>query len=368
MEMNTRLQVEHPVTEMITGIDLVEWQIRVAAGEKLPKLQPEIAICGHAVEARLYAEDPSRGFLPATGRIFHAAFPEKLRVDAGIEAGDAVEPWYDPMIAKVIAQGPDRATALAMLAEGLDATEIVGCVTNVSFLSRLVRHPGFNAGTFDTGLIARDLPSLVAPEPLPSIAEAAAALCVLGLYRLRSGADPFDRIGSWALWEAPVHHGELTHNGEVRSFRANTAAGSFWRVAFDDGEAEIALSALSHNRFLLSAADGAEPVSIVRWPGHVTVFLRGIGHVFGVADPFAAAIEAASGDTVSAPMPGIVRVLHVAAGQAVKRGEPLLVLEAMKMEHVLGAPRDCVIAAIAVSQGEQVADGRLLVTFVAEEG
>jgi 3-methylcrotonyl-CoA carboxylase alpha subunit len=368
MEMNTRLQVEHPVTEMITGIDLVEWQIRVAAGEKLPKLQQEIAMCGHAVETRLYAEDPSRGFLPATGRIFHAAFPEKLRVDAGIEAGDAVEPWYDPMIAKVIAQGADRATAIAMLAEGLDATEIAGCVTNASFLARLLRHPGFNAGEFDTGLIARDLPALVAPEPVPLIAEAAAALCVLGLDRRRQGTDPFDRIGSWALWEAPSHHGELIRNGEVRRFRVQPAAGDAWHVAFDDGEAEIAISALPHNRFLLSSADGAEPASLVRWPGHVTVFLRGIGHVFGVVDAFAAASEGASGDSVSAPMPGIVRVLHVTAGQQLRRGDPLLVLEAMKMEHLLSAPRDCVISAVAVSEREQVAEGRLLVTFVPEEG
>jgi 3-methylcrotonyl-CoA carboxylase alpha subunit len=368
MEMNTRLQVEHPVTEMITGIDLVEWQIRVAAGEKLPKLQPEIAFCGHAVEARLYAEDPSRGFLPATGRIFHAAFPEKLRVDAGVEAGDAVEPWYDPMIAKIIAQGPDRETAIAMLAEGLDATEIAGCVTNASFLARLLRHPGFHTGEFDTGLIARDLPMLTSPEAVPPIAEAAAALCLLGLDRRRQGTDPFDRIGSWALWDAPINHGELICNGEVRPFRVQAAQGVSWRVAFDDREAEIAVSALSDNHFLVSSADGTEPASIIRWPGHVTVFLRGFGHVFGMVDPFAASVEAASGDSIAAPMPGIVRLLHVSAGQSVQRGDPLLVLEAMKMEHVLAAPRDCVIASLAVSQGDQVAEGRLLVAFVPREG
>ncbi|HSO48075.1 MAG TPA: biotin carboxylase N-terminal domain-containing protein, partial [Rhizobiaceae bacterium] len=145
MEMNTRLQVEHPVTEMITGLDLVEWQLRVAAGERLPRTQHEIELCGHAVEARIYAEDASRGFLPAIGTLHHLRFPKGLRVDSGVAEGDAIEPWYDPMIAKVISQAPDRAGALAMLADGLEATQIAGCVTNTAFLARLARHDGFAA-------------------------------------------------------------------------------------------------------------------------------------------------------------------------------------------------------------------------------
>ena len=157
MEMNTRLQVEHPVTEAITGVDLVEWQLRVAAGEPLPRRQEELAIAGHAVEARLYAEDPAKGFLPAIGTLTHLGFPDGVRVDAGVRAGDAISPWYDPMIAKVIAHGPTRAIALGKLARALDATRVAGCTTNLGFLARLVRQGDFAAGRVDTGLIERDL-------------------------------------------------------------------------------------------------------------------------------------------------------------------------------------------------------------------
>ena len=171
MEMNTRLQVEHPVTEMVTGLDLVEWQLRVAAGEKLPKEQDEIALPGHAFEARIYAEDASRSFLPATGTLHHLKFPEpssSVRIETGVRAGDAISPFYDPMIAKLVVHGPDRAAALDTLSEALEATEIAGSVTNVAFLAALARDPDFASGDVDTGLIGRRQEMLAtAPSPSP---------------------------------------------------------------------------------------------------------------------------------------------------------------------------------------------------------
>ena len=207
MEMNTRLQVEHPVTEAITGIDLVEWQLRIAAGEPLPLRQDQIAITGHAVEARLYAEDVPAGFLPATGRIAHLAFPQGVRADSGVRAGDAITPWYDPMIAKIIAHGPDRAQALGRLARALDETEVAGTVTNLPFLRALARHPGFVAGEIDTGLIARDIATLAAPEEPGPAARVAAVLAAAGLWE---GAAPH---AGFALWASLARDIDLVHAG-----------------------------------------------------------------------------------------------------------------------------------------------------------
>ncbi|RDW13890.1 acetyl-CoA carboxylase biotin carboxylase subunit, partial [Paracoccus thiocyanatus] len=194
MEMNTRLQVEHPVTEAITGIDLVEWQLRVASGEPLPARQEDLAITGHAFEARLYAEDVPAGFLPATGRLAHLRFPDQARIETGVRAGDAISPWYDPMIAKVVTHGATRAIALRALESALADTEVAGSVTNLDFLIALTRHPGFRRGEVDTGLIARDLPALIAAaEPDP----AALALAVLGL----AGLEGPQSRGGITLWQ-----------------------------------------------------------------------------------------------------------------------------------------------------------------------
>ena len=191
MEMNTRLQVEHPVTEAITGLDLVEWQLRVACGDPLPKRQEELAIRGHAIEARLYAEDPARGFLPATGTLTHLAFPPGLRADSGVRAGDTISPWYDPMIAKLVAHGPTRGAALRALARGLDATRVAGSTTNLGFLARLVRQPDFAAGRLDTGLIDRHLAALTDPaEPSPEVR----ALAALAAERAARPAGPARRL------------------------------------------------------------------------------------------------------------------------------------------------------------------------------
>ncbi|MEM8698318.1 MAG: biotin carboxylase N-terminal domain-containing protein, partial [Pseudomonadota bacterium] len=205
MEMNTRLQVEHPVTEAITGLDLVEWQLRVAAGEPLGFAQEDLAISGHAIEARLYAEDPARGFLPATGRLDHLGFPEDARVDTGVRSGDEITPHYDPMIAKLITHGPSRDVALSRLTAALEATEVAGSTTNLSFLAALTRHEGFASGAVDTWLIARDLDVLLAADQSHDLSWEIAALHALQLVERQdetpdSALGPFNALGPWRLW------------------------------------------------------------------------------------------------------------------------------------------------------------------------
>ena len=355
MEMNTRLQVEHPVTEAITGEDLVEWQLRVAAGEPLPKRQEELAIRGHAFEARLYAEDPARGFLPAIGTLTHLAFPDGLRVDSGVRAGDAISPWYDPMIAKVVTHGPTRATALAALARGLEATRVAGCTTNLGFLAQLARHPGFAAGEVDTGLIDREAEALTAPAPAGADVTAVAALAAAGLLD-RGG--PLTGFALWAplAWTVPV--GETTVRVEV------LGPGRF-RV---DGRA-LAATAEGDTVTLTSEDAGPRRLGLARAPGSITVFDGAEAHVFARHDPLAAGAEAgAGGDEIRAPMPGLVRQLAVATGIAVARGDVLVVLEAMKMEHALTAPRDGIVAEVHVATGAQVTDGTLLLALEPEDG
>ena len=230
MEMNTRLQVEHPVTEAITGVDLVEWQLRVASGEPLPKQQSELRIEGHAFEARLYAEDVPKGFLPATGTLTHLAFPAGMRADSGVRAGDTISPWYDSMIAKVITHGPTRAAALSQLARALEDTRVAGTTTNLSFLGALARHKGFAAGEVDTGLIARDLESLVATSDVAPAARIAAAQAALALH------SPSAAEVGFSLW-APLQR-SVQLELEGAAFEATVAVESADRQVWMLAEAE----------------------------------------------------------------------------------------------------------------------------------
>jgi 3-methylcrotonyl-CoA carboxylase alpha subunit len=333
MEMNTRLQVEHPVTEAITGVDLVEWQLRVAAGEALPCRQADLAIRGHAFEARLYAEDVPAGFLPATGRLDHLAFPEGARVDTGVRPGDAISPWYDPMIAKVVTHGPTRAVALARLRAALAGTEVAGSVTNLDFLSALAAHEGFNAGEVDTGLIGRDLESW---SPNPRSAAQVLALAALAAQGFDDAAGAAERLR--ALVAAVADGGVAARRGvhPVAVARRPTGpsasgwAGQEMRAEWRGGRWWI---------------DGqAAPGRAVRPAGRVTVFgAPTVG--FTLPDPLA--VEAAAGagaGVVTAPMPGLVKAVFVKPGAAVEKGARLAVLEAMKMEHTLAAGRDGVVA------------------------
>ncbi|MDG4900655.1 MULTISPECIES: acetyl/propionyl/methylcrotonyl-CoA carboxylase subunit alpha [unclassified Mesorhizobium] len=357
MEMNTRLQVEHPVTEMVTGVDLVEWQLRVAAGEKLPKAQNEIALAGHAFEARIYAEDAAKGFLPATGTLYHLKFPDTppedaaMRIETGVRSGDAISPFYDPMIAKLVVQARDRTTALGALRKALARTEVAGSTVNTAFLAALAADADFAAGDIDTGLIGRHQDALVAVPPPSDEAIAAAALAATDASTAGPAADPWSSLAGYA------HFRTLARRTRLRYGEENILA----RVsARPDGRFQVALEA-PHDA--INAHDLRSMPRSARWPGHVTVFVGAVGYTFTVPDPLAKADEAAAAsDSLRAPMPGLVKLVRAAAGDTVIKGQPLLILEAMKMEHTIAAPHDGVIAEIA-AEGAQVSDGTVLVRF-----
>ena len=350
MEMNTRLQVEHPVTEAITGVDLVAWQLRVAAGQGLPMTQGQLAINGHAFEARLYAEDVPAGFLPATGTLAHLQFPTTLRADSGVAAGDTITPHYDPMIAKVIAHGPDRATALAALSDGLAHTQVAGTVTNLGFLRALADHAGFAAGQVDTGLIAREIDALTAVSaPTPRIC----ALAALAAANLLDGAP--DHAG-FTLW-TPLTRRIMLTCGNERYDVAFTWQGQDIHAQIED------TTLICRNTGAGWLIDGARAPDCIRHGRKITVF-GDATFVFDHPDPAVRDAGAGlGGDAITAPMPGLVQAVSVAVGATVKSGDRLAVLEAMKMEHVLRAPRDGVIAALHTRPGAQVDAGALLIAL-----
>ena len=356
MEMNTRLQVEHPVTEAITGVDLVEWQLRVASGERLPARQEDLAITGHAFEARLYAEDVPAGFLPATGTLSHLAFAPNCRADTGVRTGDTISPWYDPMIAKIVTHGPTRGAALQAMRRALGQTQVAGSVTNLAFLGALTRHEGFAAGDVDTGLIERDLEALTA-EPAPGPADiAAAVLAAAGLW------DGAGRLAGFTLW-APLKRRIVLMRGEDRIDALVAVTGpETMRVDLDGAEV------MAERRGSGWWLNGAKSPEVVMAGGRI--------HVFGAAsasfapfDPLERAADAGAGaDITLSPMPGLVKAVHVKPGQAVAAGDRLAVLEAMKMEHTLVAGRDGVVAEVLAEAGSQVEAGAALVRLEAEDG
>ena len=371
MEMNTRLQVEHPVTEMVTGTDLVEWQLRVAAGEPLPAGQSELSLEGHAVEARVYAEDPAHGFLPATGVLAHVEIPKEsahLRIDRGVRQGDTITPHYDPMIAKVVAHGTDRDTAMERLAGALRAFEIAGVTTNIAFLSRLVADAEFRAGAVDTGLIDRGLDTLLARGPVPDAVLAAAAMHGAGaLARPVAGSrwnDPWSTLIGWRLWGAAEQCVRLEIDGDAVEALVTYLDDARCRV--DSGATSLVAKLLRRdgNRVVLDLADCVVSVRIV--PEGAGVHLLHDGRTYSVALPHHAAQDSETAgvlDHVTAPLPGKVVKTAVRGGDTVERGETLVVLEAMKMELGVEAPRDGVVDEVAVSEGDQVIEGAVLVTF-----
>ena len=329
MEMNTRLQVEHPVTEMVTGLDLVEWQFRVAAGEPLPLSQDQITLTGHAVEARLYAENPATGFLPSIGRLEHFSLPENVRTDAGVEVGDAISPFYDPMIAKLIAHAPNREQAIADLAEACAEVEVWPVRTNAGFLVRCLETPDFIAGAVDTGLIGRDLEALTAPaEP------SAEALATAGWAFREGGEGGDDEASPWI---------------GLKGFRLNAPATTTAHLFLGDTAVEVEL-----------ADDPSRMVRIVA-DDEVVVFEGGEAFLLRDHPPAADAGGGGGDGAILAPMPGRVTIVSVKAGDTVVKGQPLLTLEAMKMEHALNAPFDGVVEVLATELGAQVAEGATLV-------
>ncbi|WP_127900221.1 biotin carboxylase N-terminal domain-containing protein [Solirhodobacter olei] len=354
MEMNTRLQVEHPVTEAITGIDLVQWQLRVASGEGLPCRQEDLSITGHAFEARLYAEDVPAGFLPATGRLSHLRFAEAARIETGVREGDTISPWYDPMIAKIVTHGPTRGAALRQLARAIEATEVAGTVTNLRFLGALARHAGFGRGEVDTGLIERDLASLVAEAEPGRAALVAAVLAAAGLWE-----DAW-RLSGFTLW-APLPRRITLRRGEAETAAVIRVEGpDRVRVEIEGRES---LAERRGDWWI----DGAKaPGGVVRQGARVEVFAGG-AFGFDVVDPLERDVAHGAGaDVTLSPMPGLVKAVFVKAAQTVARGDRLAVLEAMKMEHTLTAARDGVVAEVLVAAGAQVEAGAALVRLEAE--
>jgi 3-methylcrotonyl-CoA carboxylase alpha subunit len=366
MEMNTRLQVEHPVTEMITGIDLVEWQIRVAAGEPLPLTQADVRVDGHALEARIYAEDPARDFVPATGTIAHLRWPEtdpSIRIDTGIRQGDAVTVHYDPLLAKLIVHGRDRETAVRRLAHALSHCEIVGLSTNLTLLRAIAGHPRFQAADLHTGFIEQHHAQLFASRK-PEADIPLLALLAVGwvLSRAREGAKtppaggPWDAHDGWRL-NGPSHI-ELHVRWNSRPLTIALArAEKGWRAQI--GESLVALQAHFIATDRLAARIGGE-ASEVRWLdlGRELCIIRD-GHVVTVAwdDPATAtARETHAGGLVS-PMPGHVLQVLVKPAERVRRGQPLMIIEAMKMEHTIMAPGDGVVQAVNFATGDRVEEG-----------
>jgi 3-methylcrotonyl-CoA carboxylase alpha subunit len=383
MEMNTRLQVEHPVTEMITGTDLVEWQLRVAAGQPLPKSQHELAINGHAIEARIYAENPEKGFLPSIGTLRHmdtpaavnfelggvAGQPAPVRIDSGVREGDAISPFYDPMIAKLIAWGADRAQALARMAQALSEFRIVGLATNIAFLKRLVEGSAFASADLDTGLIERHADSLFPqPKAAPAAALALAALALVESEK-QPGADPWASTHGWRMNARYLR--QLSFSDEYAAATSEKAyrvgLGYFehgWELVMAGATTPLAL--VARDGASLSLRLGATSLhGSVRRDGDVFhVFTGGQHYALAYEDPLAHAGEhEAAGGRLTAPMPGKVVAVLVEADQEVKKGETLVIMEAMKMEHAICAPSDGVVEELLYQVGDQVADGAPLLAF-----
>ncbi|WP_181796145.1 biotin/lipoyl-containing protein, partial [Streptomyces sp. WELS2] len=351
MEMNTRLQVEHPVTELVTGLDLVEWQLRVAAGERLPFAQSEITLTGHAVEARICAEDPARGFLPSGGTVLLLDEPEGdgVRTDSGLSEGTEVGSLYDPMLSKVIAYGPDRATALRRLRAALARTVTLGVQTNAGFLRRLLAHPAVVSGDLDTGLVERVVDDLVPAEVPEEVYEAAAAVRLEALRpRTEGWTDPFSVPDGWRLGGArkpPVFHLRVREPVAYTPRGVHTVTGD--RVS-------VALDGVRHT--FRRAGD---------WLGR-----DGDAWQVRAHDPVAASLNRAAhagADSLTAPMPGTVTVVKVAVGDEVTAGQSLLVVEAMKMEHVISAPHAGTVAALDVTPGSTVAMDQVLAVVAPHE-
>ncbi len=384
MEMNTRLQVEHPVTEAITGFDLVEWQLRVAAGEPLPATQADVKIHGHAIEARICAENPDANFMPAIGPIDvarwpgHVAFmrnadgerfhdPAPVRIDRGFDEGDAITPHYDSMIAKLIVWGADRAQALARLDAALAATRIVGLHTNVAFLRRVVNSKAFATADLDTALIDRERAALFDVPPLPlDVLGGAAAAHVLAQEHALEDHDPWSRRDGWRLY------------GTARRQLHLDIGGTREVVAIErhhDGALHLVAGGARHAMAVRSRGDGRHDVTLGERRLDVVVHARGERlAIFApqgsatilLVDPIAHAGEgAAGGGSLTAPMPGKIISVAVKPGDQVKAGQPLAVMEAMKMEHTIAAPRDGVVAEVMYAAGDAVGEGAALLTLAA---
>lgn len=383
MEMNTRLQVEHPVTEMITGTDLVEWQLRVAAGEPLPAEQEDLFIEGHAIEARIYAENPEKGFLPSIGTLSHLNLPEhvkfelgEVRVDGGVRQGDTISPFYDPMIAKLIVWADSREQAIARMQQALAQTQVVGVNTNVAFLGRLMQNSAFASADLDTGLIEKHneqlLPATKASSVFTLASLAAAVMARQGqtasdINRYANKADPWSATDGWRLSGHYTQHIRVVDNDEARVITLDkTAAG--WQLMDNDigydfeWQVQITPDQTCHCRLSLNGSNHQATVVMQGEQAHV--FENGTVTIIGKPDELqhAADDSEAHGGGLTAPMPGKIISLLVQAGDTVTKGQALLVMEAMKMEHTITAPDNGKVEEVFYKVGDQVTEGVELIT------
>jgi len=379
MEMNTRLQVEHPVTEMVTGQDLVEWQLRVAAGAALPASQEQLAISGHAIEARIYAEDPARNFLPATGRIRHLRQPPEsthVRVDSGVRQGDEVSIHYDPMLAKLIVWDRDRPRAVRRLQQALGAFQVAGVSSNLGFLATLCAHPAFAAADLDTAFIERHAAELL-PEPGP-VSERMLALATLALLLRRQAEvaaaaaaspdpwSPWHRSDGWRLNSDNHHEFGFSDGGERRVVTVHFRGDSY---LFDLPGGTLSASGAIDGSGELCAELGGQRcrATVVQQGRELTILSGGRSHLLLLDDPGLQGAAETGGGRLTAPMPGKIVALLVEAGDHVERGAKLAILEAMKMEHTITAPAAGVVASLPFAVGAIVSEGALLLDLVPDE-
>ncbi len=372
MEMNTRLQVEHPVTEMITGLDLVEWQLRIAAGEPLPLSQDQLTLHGHAIEARIYAEDPAHDFMPSIGKLVHLKPPPQssgVRIDSGIEQGDTITPFYDPMIAKLIVWDSTRELALRRLVRALGAYQIVGVTSNIDFLHRLVSSPSFTKGDLDTSLIEREkdwLTPLRIPAPGRAIALAALALVLresIPHQPEHANQSPWQIRDGWRL-NATFQRTLVFEEKEFKHTVTVEYRGPVYAIT--TGENEFIVSgSITTDGALTATLDGQRiHASVIEQHARFHVFLDGRQYILKINDPldYAASSHTAEGSLL-APMPGRVIAQSVQPGQSVEKGAPLLVLEAMKMELTIYAPANGRVQSFHYAVGDQVTEGTELLHF-----
>ena len=369
MEMNTRLQVEHPVTEAITGLDLVEWQLRVAAGESLPKTQEQIGMDGAAFEARIYAEDPAHGFLPSVGTLSHLAFPgEGARIETGARVGDQITPYYDPLIAKLVVHAPSRRDALARLTQALQNCRIGGVETNLDFLIRLSRSGDLGAGHPDTGLIDRQIDRLTAVEAPGDAVIAAAAVLSLGVHRSFDDNDPWQAFGHWQLWGEMSRIVMLDHAYGRISLRVIAKGRDMFVVQSDQRMIPARIISRRDDSCLMEVDSRQMTINVFDTPKGLTLYADGKAHLFKTVDGLDMAEPADAGsDNLVAPMPGFIKVVRVRPGDVVATGDALIVMEAMKMELTLVAAGSGVIESVNVSEGDQVPEGMLLLSLEPEE-